>query len=99
MQNEICHAIAERRVISFTYKGGERTVEPHMVALSKTGKLVLSAWFLHGGSESKEGQGWRTYTLDEISRLTTVSSKTFGGPRPDYQADGGRSFHQIQCAL
>jgi predicted DNA-binding transcriptional regulator YafY len=98
MQNEICHAITGRQVISFSYKGDERTVEPHMVAFSKTGKLVLSAWFLHGGSESKEGPGWRTYTLDEISRLT-VSDKTFGGPRPDYQADGGRSFHRIQCAL
>ncbi|MBX9904235.1 MAG: WYL domain-containing protein [Burkholderiales bacterium] len=98
MQNDICQAIEKRRVISFSYKSGERTVEPHMVAFSKTGKLVLSAWFLQGGSESKEGPGWRTYALDEMSRLT-VSSKTFSGPRPDYQADGGRSFRRIQCAL
>jgi hypothetical protein len=98
MKNEICHAIARRRIISFSYKGGERTVEPHMIAFSKTGKLVLSAWFLHGGSESKEGAGWRTYALDEISQLT-VSDKIFDEPRLGYQADGGKSFSRIQCAL
>lgn len=98
MQEVICRAIAGRQVIFFTYKDGQRTVEPHMVAYSKSGKLALSAWFLHGSSESREGPGWRTYFLDEITGLS-VTTTIFPGARPGYEPDGGKSFRSIQCAL
>lgn len=98
MHNELCQAIDNRRIVSFLYKSGHRTVEPHMVAYNKTGKLILSAWFLRRGSDSSDGPGWRTYVLDEISQLT-ISNQTFDGPRPNYRPDGGKSFDRIQCAL
>ena len=98
MQSDICRAVLERRIIEFTYKGTLRTVEPHMVAFNKNGELTLSAWFLHGSSESREGPGWRAYLLSEISNLA-LAETTFSGPRPGYRADGGKSFTRIQCAL
>src|SRR5688572_22649995 len=98
MENRICAAIAGRRLISFYYKDAQRTVEPHMVAYNKGGELALSAWFLHGGSDSNEGPGWRSYLMEKISNLT-VSDQTFSGSRPGYQSDGGKSFFNVQCAL
>lgn len=98
MQSLLCNAIAERKIITFSYKGGRRTVEPHMVAFNTQGKLTLSAWFLQGASDSKESQGWRAYLLEEISGIS-VSEQRFSTSRPGYQRDGGKSFNNIQCAL
>lgn len=69
-----------------------------MVAYNKAGDLALSAWFLHGGSNSNDGPGWRAYLLSEITNLA-VSEQTFGGSRPGYQPDGGKSFHDVLCSL
>jgi hypothetical protein len=98
MEDAICKAIAERKVISFSYKGQRRTVEPHLVGYNKSGALALSAWFLRGGSESNEGEGWRVYMVSEMSSLDALAER-FDGPRPGYKADGGKSFQNIQCAL
>jgi hypothetical protein len=98
VDSEICRAIGERKLISFLYKDDIRTVEPHMVAYSKKGKLVLSAWFLRGGSESNEGPGWRNYVVEDISQVRVLEAG-FSAPRPGYQPGGGNSFHRIQCAL
>ncbi|HKZ02316.1 MAG TPA: hypothetical protein VI750_08985 [Pyrinomonadaceae bacterium] len=69
-----------------------------MVAYNGAGHLALSAWFLGGASESQEGQGWREYLLREITNVSIIPQK-FLGPRPGYKPDGGKSFHDIQCAL
>jgi len=73
-------------------------VEPHMVAYNGTGHLALSTWFLGGASESQEGQGWREYLLSEITDLNVLPQR-FLGPRPGYRPDGGKTFHNVQCAL
>jgi hypothetical protein len=99
---ELCAAIAARDIVRFYYTGdemsGPRTVEPHMVAYTLAGNLVLSAWFLGGASESQEGQGWREYRIDSMSQIT-VLVQTFSGPRPGYNPNGGPKLHGIQCKL
>ena len=98
----ICGAIATRNLIQFYYSSdqapGYRIVEPHMVAYNSANHLALSAWYLSGASESGEGPGWREYLISGISSVTVLPS-TFSGPRPGYKPDGGKSFHNIQCAL
>lgn len=98
----LCSAIKSRNLIQFYYAGddapGTRIVEPHMVAYTTAGNLALSGWFLGGTSESKEGQGWREYLLSEISSIVVLSQQ-FAGPRPGYNPNGGRKFHNIQCSL
>lgn len=102
IQDEICEAIREKRIIRISYtKAGiveERTVEPHMVAYNKANHLALSAWFISGASESQSGPGWREYLLSEISSVTLFNER-FLAPRPGYQKDGGKKFHGVQCAL
>ena len=98
----LCGAIKSRNVVQFYYTGddipGTRTVEPHMIAYNSADKLALSAWFLGGASESQEGQWWREYLLSEISTVTVLPQQ-FPGPRPGYKPDGGKTFHNVQCAL
>lgn len=101
-QSAICEAIKNRSLIEFHYSLGRepglRTVEPHMVAYNQAGNLALSAWFLRGSSESREGPGWREYLFSGISNVTVLSEKFLGG-RPGYNPTGGNTFNNIQCAL
>jgi hypothetical protein len=99
--NIICEAINNLLWIKFYYTGdkapGYRTVEPHMVAYNKANHLALSAWLVGGVTESG-GAGWREYLLSEMSDLSVLNQHFFG-PRPGYRPDGGKLFHNVQCAL
>jgi hypothetical protein len=99
--NTICEAIAKRLLIQFYYAGdkvaGIRVVEPHMVAYNRRDHLALSAWFVGGATESG-GVGWREYLLSEMNN-TIMLNEHFAGPRPGYRPDGGKTFHNVQCAL
>lgn len=98
----ICDAIRSRNIIQFYYTGdnapGTRAVEPHMVAYTTAGNLVLSAWYLGGASESQEGQWWREYLLSEMSNIV-VLPQTFAVPRRGYNPNGGPKLHNVQCSL
>jgi predicted DNA-binding transcriptional regulator YafY len=97
----LCDAIRSMHLIQFNYDDasrGTRVVEPHMVAYNSRDHLVLSAWFLGGASDSRDGAGWREYRLSNI-RSVVVLPERFTGPRPGYRPDGGKAFHNIQCAL
>ena len=97
-QNIICQAISEKRLVQLYYRGGNRVVEPHMVAYNRKNHIALSGWFVSGHSESGEGPGWREYLLDEISSVSILEA-TFSGPRPGYQPDGGKTFHSVICSI
>lgn len=99
----ICEAINSNppHLVTFYYTGdpvpGYRTVEPHMIAYNRRENLALSAWFVGGASESGE-TGWKEYLLESISNVT-VTPQTFSGRRQGYKPDGGKLYHNVQCAL
>ena len=99
-QQVLCGAISQMRLIRFWYDDpapGYRIVEPHMVAYNRRNNLALSGWFL-GGESASGGQGWREYLLENISSLSVLEEQ-FAQPRPGYKRDGGKTFHNVQCAL
>lgn len=102
IQTTLCSAIHSRTIVQFNYMFGDdpgiRVVEPHMVARTKAGYIALSAWYLRGHSESRDGQGWREYLLSGIYSVI-ILDETFPGPRRGYNRTGGKSFHNVQCAL
>jgi len=105
IQETLCAAIDSKNLVKFYYEDeapGYRTVEPHMVAYTSKKHLVLLAWLLGGASESqghKPGRKpWRQYLLSDTSDITVLPDK-FTGPRPGYKPNGGKIFHNIQCAL
>ena len=75
----ILTAIAERRIISFRYKGETRTAEPYILGYDDRGHLVLSAVQVKGGS----GPGFRTFRMDELSFLHMTDGR-FSARHPDY---------------
>src|ERR1700722_15506388 len=100
VQELLCEAITTRHLVQFDYFGndahGTRVVEPHMIAYTDDENLALSAWFLRGVSQSEEGEGWRTYLLEDIVNVVILPEQ-FLGPRPEYKPDGGQRFHNVQC--
>lgn len=77
--NTIYESIDQRRVLSFLYKGVERTAEPYIVGYDGRLNLVLSAVQISGGS----GSGFRSYRVDGLSDLAATRLH-FSGTHPDY---------------
>ena len=59
----ICRAVAERRRLSFAYKGSRRLADPYILGTDADGTLLLSAVQVSGGS----GKGFRSYVVAEIA--------------------------------
>ena len=88
----------QQELISFTYEGHERIVEPHLLGAKRgTGNVALSAWQVGGYSESESEPPWRNYLLDELSGLT-VLDEIFSGDRPGYNPND-RTMEDIYCHL
>jgi len=84
MNQLICQAIREKRVLSFSYDGYPRVVEPHCHGVSTAGNSVLRCYQISGGSSSGTVPGWHMMKTDKIIGLTDYQS-VFAGPRPEYK--------------
>lgn len=95
MQDVICQAIREKRLLELHYDGQVLRVAPHIYGIDAAGEELLSCYQVWGGSDGAPA-GWRSLRLTEISQLE-LTSKRFAA-RPEYQrADGAivRVFCQI----
>jgi predicted DNA-binding transcriptional regulator YafY len=93
----IAQAIQSQHLLTFSYDGYPRTVEPHTYGIDRKGHRALRAYQVGGGSESGEYVGWKLFHADEMSGLT-MQSQTFSGPRPGYKRSD-QAFAQIQAQL
>jgi hypothetical protein len=60
MNQQICNAIRERRLIRFYYDGYQRIVQPYAYGIHKdTGNEVLRAYQVGGYSSSGDIPDWR----------------------------------------
>ncbi len=78
-------ALRTRSVVTFNYKGQERTAEPHALGKAGDDKPALLAWQTSGGSNTEPPPGWRVFIVAEIAGLK-VTEKKFEKPRADYNA-------------
>jgi hypothetical protein len=80
-QATLSEAIGSRSMVSFSYKGFERVVEPHAIYDDKSGDNTLMAWQLSGGS----GVGWRAFHTAHMSNVR-ATGQTFEmrGARPSF---------------
>ena len=91
MNNVICQAIRERKILSFTYDDFPRVVEPHCYGVSTAGNSALRCYQTSGGSSSGKVPGWHMMKTDKIIGLT-VSQSVFAEPRAEYKkGDKGMS--------
>lgn len=96
MKQTIIEAISNYQVLTFTYSGIPRVVEPHAVGLSRTGKEVLRCFQTHGGHVTP-GHEWDLCELSKISDLK-VSGTIFQTPRSGYSR-GDRHMISIFAQL
>ena len=92
-EHAISGAISRRHVISFSYDGRQRVVEPHLVGIDRDGEMTLIAWQLSGGN----GEGWREFHADKLSGLSTTG-KRFSDARPGYNPNDPK-LDRIICRL
>jgi hypothetical protein len=95
MQDVICQAIREKRLLELQYEGQARRVAPHVYGIDSAGDELLSCYEVWGGSDG-EPAGWRSLRLAQISELT-LTTKRFA-PRPEHQRTDGaiaRVFCQV----
>jgi hypothetical protein len=72
-------AIADRRLVNFSYQGRQRTAEPHDYGINK-GKTRLFCYQLGGESRSGKLPDWRLLEVPDISALE-LTDESFPGPR------------------
>ena len=97
MNQVICNAIYNRRVLKFTYHGHPRVVEPHAYGLSRAENEVLRCYQIGGTSDSGRVPCWRLMVVDRIESLT-VTKQHFDNVRPGY-ARGDKGMSTIFCEL
>ena len=72
MEKMITEAIENHKLIEFDYKDEVRIVEPYTFGVSSTGKDVLSAFQVEGGSTSSDELGWRLFSIGKIDNLKVL---------------------------
>ena len=95
--NDICEAISDLHLISFTYDGYYRVVEPHTYGVDTKGQPALRAYQVQGDGKSGPLSDWRLFRRDKMHGVT-VLQKTFAGPRDGYRK-GDPFFSTILCEL
>lgn len=93
----ITSAINERHLLSFTYHGFQRVVEPHCFGIDKKGHPALRAFQIQGGSESGEQAGWKLFHASEMRQITVLAAK-FAAPRQGYKRDD-KDFMRIETQI
>lgn len=91
MLNVIINSIRQQEILEFKYSGLVRTVEPHAVGVSTTGKDVLSCYQI-AGSHVTPGHDWDLCSLSKIEDLQRTGRK-FSGPREGYRRNDSRMRH------
>jgi predicted DNA-binding transcriptional regulator YafY len=80
MQNlTLARAIAEKRVLKFTYDGEARVVEPHVYGRGVKGDDLLKGWQTNGFDG-----GWKLFRVSDI-RTLHPTQEGFSGPRQGYK--------------
>jgi hypothetical protein len=97
MDLRICHAIAERTLLMFRYRGAMRVAEPHLYGRNTAGHDALSAWMRPGWSRTDPAGGWRMFLADELEALSLLPER-FAQARPDYNPDDPH-FETVYCQL
>lgn len=76
-------AIRLRRVVTFSYDGYRRVVEPFLIGTTTAGRPALRGYQTEGGSKSGTVPGWHLFSLHKIVGIA-MSPCGFSGVRDGY---------------
>lgn len=95
---DICKAIAARRLLELRYNGQHRLVEPYSHGFSSDGTEMLVGYQRDGGSDSGQTEGWKAMAVDRIERLVVVDV-SFIPTRQDYKAGHSKNIDDLHCEV
>ena len=100
MNEQICEAISEMRILTFTYDDPPRVVEPHARGLSKADKEIVRAYQIDGGTNSEDGElGWRPFLVGKMQHIQVLED-VFTETRPQYvRGDRGMSLCPLRALI
>lgn len=98
MREEICRAIAARRVMHITYDGHRRLIEPFCYGVSSTGKRALRAYQTWSDGPDLFAEGWRLFAEEKMSN-TVVTEDVFDEALRRHYRREDRQFISILCAV
>ena len=81
LDSQLRFAIANKRLLRFTYDGAARVAEPHDYGIQK-GTLRLFAYQTRSIDEPSKKPGWRWFDISKIAELV-VLDQTFKGSRSE----------------
>ena len=93
----ICEAITTQSLLSFSYHGHLRVVQPHTYGIDRKGHKALRAYQTGGTSGSGRIPAWRIFHEADMHALATLQEK-FAGPHHEYK-HGDEAFSTILCQL
>jgi len=96
MNTIILDAIKNQHVLSVTYKGIPRKVEPHAYGNSSAGNDLLRCFQTHG-QHTTPGHDWELLTVSKMVALSDTE-ETFAGPRSGYRR-GDKATRTIYAEL
>lgn len=76
-------AIENRRVVTFTYDGHHRVVEPFLLGVTTAGNPSLRGYQTAGTSTHGQVPGWHLFSLSKIESIEVTRSE-FEGARALY---------------
>jgi predicted DNA-binding transcriptional regulator YafY len=99
-KDEICRAIAERKVVQFRYGDKVRVVEPYVCGVSSANKYILRGFQTGGQSSSGRKLGWRLFELANMKDLeiTETEFNGYGGDRRLYNPKDP-AMRKIFCSV
>jgi hypothetical protein len=93
MQDLICQAIREKRLLELDFGGQSRRVAPHIYGIDAAGEELLSCYQVWGDGEDA---GWLSLRLTDVSQLR-LTTKRFA-PRLEHQRSEG-SIARVFCQV
>ena len=80
LDSQLRFAIANKRLIRFTYDSAERVAEPHDYGLRDGTPKVLTYQVQKAGRKDRQVRGWRSLEISKIENCVVLDD-TFSGTR------------------
>ena len=90
----ICEALDSLRILSVTYDGKARRIEPFCHGTNMTGEDVLRAYQI---SSSDGKTGWRMFFTSRLTQVT-LDPEPFETDRPGYNRDD-KHMVRVHCCV
>ena len=97
MDQLIVQAIREKRLLSFTYDGHPRIVEPHCYGITTASNDALCCYQVGGSGVHADSKPWHLMVCSKIVSLSLLEEK-FSVARPGYRR-GDKRMVTIYCEL